>query len=485
MLYMNGTLTQRELNEILNLLTDGILVTDTKGIILFCNSAAASSYGVSKTKLTGKPITFLLENGIIDQSFWKLAVSAKKPVTYEQICSSRKQLINKTIPVLNQNHQICYIIEQTYCVQELVFDSNAQEILDSSILNQSARPQQADSGAPMAEFTSSAMAHVYNLADNMASKNINILILGASGTGKSRLARRIHDNSTRKNGAFVTINCSTIPENLLESELFGYMKGAFSGASSRGKQGLVELADGGTLFLDEIGEMSLNMQVKLLQLIQEKTYLPIGGMHPKQVDARIIAATNKDLFQQVKNGVFREDLFYRLAVVTITMPALKDRPDDIIKLVHHFTHVFNHKHNMDISFSPSTIDRLTQYSWPGNIRELEHLIEFLILNAKGEYITPYMLPANILSESHSKLHSGIKALPHEADSVFQNSGNAAASPQDTGSLSQFESLDQFLEYWESAFVKEMYAACGTSYKLAERLHISQSKASRLIRKYVK
>lgn len=483
---MDHLLKQQELTatEVLNHLTDGIIVTDPDGMILFCNPIAASNYGVPKTKLTGSSIESLLEKGFIDQSFWSLAASTQKTITYEQICRSKKRLINKTIPVKNKKGHICYIIEQTYCVKELAFDSNSQ-ISDSPVLAESAETQRHGHSDPlMANFKSPAMIQVYHLADNMAPKNINILILGASGTGKTRLAKRIHDNSPRKKGPFITINCSTIPENLLESELFGYMKGAFSGASDRGKQGLVELSDGGTLFLDEIGEIPLSTQVKLLQLVQEKTYLPIGSIHPKQVDTRIIAATNKDLHQQVKNGVFREDLFYRLAVVTITMPSLGSRPEDIKRLLYHFTHIFNHKHNTDISFSKNTVELLTHYSWPGNIRELEHLVEFLILNASEEYITPYMLPANILNAS--VLEKG-KDTPKETPR--HNNGFIPEEPHPhldgVDEFDDFNSLQQFLEHCESIFIRKMHESYDTSYKLAERLKISQSKASRLIRKYLK
>lgn len=481
-MFYNSTMDNKfnfsQCDKLLNKLTDGIVLTDSNGIVLFCNDAASANYGISKHHLVGTSIEVLVEKHLADQSFNRLAASTGKPVTYEQICKSKKQLINKTIPVFDKKQELTFIIEQTYCVSELAFESN-NIINDSPIIKQAAVPQ-----PPLAknnlvtEFKSKAMTQVYNLADNMASKNINILILGPSGTGKSCLAKRIHDNSSRKNGPFVTINCSTIPENLIESELFGYMKGAFSGASERGKQGLVELADEGTLFLDEIGEIPLSLQAKLLQLVQDKTYLPVGGIHPKQVDTRIIAATNKNLFLQVKDGVFREDLYYRLAVITITIPALKDRYEDIELLIHHFTHVFNHKHKTDAVFAKKTMELMRDYSWPGNVRELENLIEFLILNAAEGYITPQMLPTQIINESDRSDHDS-------SLTPVSNFDSASPSMPDTSELDSVDFFDHYIESCESRLINHLYLTYNNSYKLADRLKISQSKAHRLIKKYVK
>lgn len=475
---MNNNFDFLQLQKLFNKLTDGIIITDPDGIVLFCNDTAAANYEISKYALIGSSINTLVEKQLIDQSFNQLSATTGKPVTYEQICKSKKQLINKTIPVFDKKNALEFIIEQTYSIEELAFETN-DKISDSPVIKQAAVPQPpAIENNLISEFKSKAMSQVYNLADNMAPKNINILILGPSGTGKSCLAKRIHDNSTRKNGPFITINCSTIPENLIESELFGYMKGAFSGASDRGKQGLVELADGGTLFLDEIGEIPLSLQAKLLQLVQDKTYLPVGGVQPKQVDTRIIAATNKHLFLQVKDGVFREDLYYRLAVVTITMPALKGRYEDIELLIHHFTHIFNHKHSTDTIFSKKTIELMLNYSWPGNIRELEHLIEFLILNADNGYITPQMLSTQIINESKQNGNGNITVPAFETR-------DTTPAYSDLEYLDAVDSLDDYIESCESQLINHFYLDYNNSYKLADRLKISQSKANRLIRKYVK
>lgn len=474
---MTVRMEEGQLNAVMDKLYDGVLVTDADGMIILCNEKAASNYMTSKNRLEKSHISYLMETGIIDQSFWKLAAETKKPVTYEQICKSGKRLINKTIPVTDSRKNIRFIIEQTYSVEEFTFETN-MPVENVPALKQAASQQSDTMAAPMVDFKSPAMMQVYNLADNMAHRNINILILGSSGTGKSQLAKRIHNNSTRKNGPFITVNCSTIPENLLESELFGYMKGAFSGANDRGKQGIVELADGGTLFLDEIGEIPINLQAKFLQLVQEKTYLPVGGVHPRKVDTRIIAATNKDLFAQVKKGMFREDLYYRLSVVTITLPPLHERKEDIVELISYFTHVFNHKYDMDVVFSKNTTDILKNYSWPGNIRELEHLVEYLVLNTPGEYVMPSMLPEEIQKHKEKEIDVLKEADGSEPVSVIRGDLSEKG-------FSDFPSLEAFHEHFEAAFIRELYPKYKSSYKLAERLKISQTKASRLIRKYVK
>lgn len=472
---MNTIFENKDTIEILNTLSEGIIITDPNGNILYCNNAAAENYKMHPSKLLHHNINTLLENSIVDQCYNELALSTSKTVTYEQICISGKHLINKTIPYFDENDNLKYIIEQTFSLEELLFNSNKNisETVYATPLPTTNNPiESIKSSEPLLiEFKSPAMAHMYNLADNMAPKNINILILGPSGVGKSQLAKRIHNNSPRKDKSFVTINCSTIPENLLESELFGYAKGAFSGANERGKQGLVDIANGGTIFLDEIGELPLSIQSKLLQLVQEKTYLPVGGVQEKRVDARIIAATNQDLFYHVQNGNFRADLYYRLAVVTITMPPLKDCPEDTKRLINHFTHVFNNKHNTNVIFSKSTLDLLLNYSWPGNIRELEHLVEFLILNSKEDYITPSMLPVNIITSDSD---------PSE---ITKSQSSTLSQIQDK-SFDAFSSFSDFKDTYEEAFVNHFYKTYNSSYKLAARLKISQSTASRLIMKYV-
>jgi len=251
---------------------------------------------------------------------------------------------------------------------------------------------------------SEAMAHVFDLVSKVAEHKTTVLITGESGTGKELIAKAVHSNGDRSSKPLVSINCGGIPENLLESELFGYKKGAFTGAV-KNKLGRFEEADGGTIFLDEIGELPLSLQVKLLRVLQEEEITPLGGVGSKKIDVRVIAATSKDLDEEAKEGRFREDLFYRINVVTVHLPPLRERRGDIPLLVGYFIDLFNKKLNKNIEgLSSEAMPILMEYSWPGNVRELENVMERAILLDPGRWVTPAELPSNIVQAQ--KLPSG-------------------------------------------------------------------------------
>ena len=244
---------------------------------------------------------------------------------------------------------------------------------------------------------SEAMARVFDIVRKVADHKTTVLITGESGTGKELIAQAIHSNGGRASGPMVSINCGGIPENLLESELFGYKKGAFTDAV-RNKPGLFEKADGGTIFLDEIGELPMSLQVKLLRVLQEEELTPLGATGSKKINVRVIAATSKDLGKEVDEGRFRDDLFYRVNVVKIHLPPLRERRGDIPLLMGYFIDNFNKKLNQNIEgLSSEAMPLLMGYSWPGNVRELENVIERAILLAKYQWITPEELPSSITS----------------------------------------------------------------------------------------
>jgi DNA-binding NtrC family response regulator len=250
--------------------------------------------------------------------------------------------------------------------------------------------------------TSSAMQKVYDLVKQAAPSRSNILITGESGTGKELIANAIHRLSKRNNSPLVKVHCAALNENLLESELFGHEKGAFTGAISR-KKGRFELADGGTIFLDEIGEISQSVQVKLLRVTQEKEFERVGGEETIKVDVRIISATNKDLHEEIQKGNFREDLYYRLKVVKIEMPPLRERRTDISVLVNAFIKEFakeNDKEN--ISITPKAMSYLKAYEWPGNVRELRNIIEGAVVLTKNDEITEEDLPEHIIDNNNTQ-----------------------------------------------------------------------------------
>ena len=241
---------------------------------------------------------------------------------------------------------------------------------------------------------SKKMIDILEQARKIAPFDITVLITGETGTGKEILARYIHQKSKRNNNPFIPVNCGAIPRDLLESELFGYEKGAFTGAD-RKKKGLIEEADGGTLFLDEIGELPIDLQVKLLRVLEEGEIRPLGSVKPKKVDVRFIAATNKDLKKLIKEGKFREDLFYRLNAIHFYIPPLRERKEDIIPLAMFFIKVFSIKYAVEEKvLSKKAKDQLLNYHWPGNIRELKHVIEKAIITAKGKVIDGFSFEEN-------------------------------------------------------------------------------------------
>jgi transcriptional regulator with PAS, ATPase and Fis domain len=240
-----------------------------------------------------------------------------------------------------------------------------------------------------------SMVAVLKNAAKISKTDITTLILGETGVGKEGIAKYIHYNSSRKDKAFITINCGAIPENLIESELFGYEPGAFTGANKGGKIGLFQLADGGAVFLDEVGELPLTTQVKLLRVLQEKQIEKVGGTELIPVDIRIIAATNKDLKELINMKLFREDLYYRLSVFPIEIPPLRKRKEDILLLIEHFTECINKKYSSKCSFSEETLEYLYNYEWPGNVRELRNVIERQIIMNENAIVEEKNLPEEI------------------------------------------------------------------------------------------
>ena len=289
--------------------------------------------------------------------------------------------------------------------------------------------------------------------ERIAKSDMSILLLGESGTGKTLIAEYIHQCSDRGFGPFMSINCGAIPDNLLESELFGYASGSFTGANTRGKKGLLESADKGTVFLDEIGDLPLNLQVKLLHAIESKSFLPVGGTTPVHVDVRIISATNKDLKTAIAQKTFREDLYWRIGSFISYIPPLRERKEDIIPLSLHYLKKQNLKYGTNKVFYSLTLLALVNYDWPGNIRELKNVIERMYVLTSGSIIYESKVPEEI------RMH-----VPRTDDKFYY-------------------SYDQLLDQVKSYIIQDCYSRRKTSVGVAEELGITQSKASRLIRKY--
>jgi two-component system response regulator HydG len=264
-------------------------------------------------------------------------------------------------------------------------------------------------------FSGPPMRKVLDLVQKVAATEATVLILGESGTGKELIARALHEKSARRNGAFVAINCGALPEGLLESELFGHVRGAFTGAD-RNKRGLFEEASGGTLFLDEISETTPGLQVKLLRALQEGEIRRVGDNHPFKVSGRLLAATNKDLTKLVAEGKFREDLYYRLKVFPIELPSLRERPEDIMPLAEHFLRKAKKKlGGKAVKFSPDAAEALCRYRWPGNVRELEHVIERVLIMASGASVEAGDLPPEMLPRAAADGKKGAKDTLDDAE----------------------------------------------------------------------
>lgn len=291
----------------------------------------------------------------------------------------------------------------------------------------------------------SQMQKVFNIIHKLAKVDTPVLIRGSSGTGKELVAKAIHFNSSRKDGKFVAINCSAIPENLFESELFGHEKGSFTGASER-KIGKFQFAEGGTLFLDEVGDMPQLMQVKILRVLQEKMFTPVGSNREIQTNVRIIAATNRPLEEMMKDGRFREDLFYRLNVVPIFLPALCDRKEDLDVLINIFVKKFNQTHNKKIvGFTRDALAILKKYNWPGNIRELENVIEHAFILENSQQITVGSLPESILQCVGINLIENLENLTQQIEKIRSLSSNSDIDSVSNENLNDEEMNDFSLD----------------------------------------
>jgi transcriptional regulator with PAS, ATPase and Fis domain len=308
------------------------------------------------------------------------------------------------------------------------------------------------------EPTSRQMKKVMEMSVHVGKFDCTVLIQGESGVGKEIIAQTIVQSSERKEGPFIKINCGAIPETLLESELFGYEKGAFTGADPKGKTGMFEMANKGTILLDEVGEIPISLQVKLLRVLQEKEIIRVGGTKPIKLNIRIIAATNQNLEEMVREGTFREDLYYRINVVSIIIPPLRKRPDDIPALTKHFLHKFNKKYNLNKSISPQLQDLLLTYPWPGNVRELQNLIENLVILTQDDVITPEHLPAKFLEHRNNVTPNLVE-------------------------INKILPLKEAVNILETNLIKEAMQRFGTTRRAASILKVDQSTLVRKMQKH--
>ncbi len=380
-----------EFNAILDSSDDGIHITDGQGITLRFNKSCERIDGVRADYVIGKNMEELVREGIYSESVALAVIRDKKQISMLQKVNG-KEVVGTGTPVF-KNGELYRIVINSRDITEL--NTLKRKLKESKLINEEYQNElQLLSSKEKAAscniiYNSDKMERIIDLTLRVAKVDSTVLIEGESGVGKGILSYFLHNNSLRRNKPFIKINCGAIPENLLESELFGYEKGSFTGANKEGKVGLVQLADEGTLFLDEIGELPLNLQVKLLNVIQNKEISRVGGNSVIPVNIRIIAATNRDLLDMVKKYKFREDLYYRLNVIPITLPSLRERKEDLPPLINHFLNTFNEKYNYNKAISPDAMKLLLNYNWPGNVREVENLIERLLVTSNNDLIDKY------------------------------------------------------------------------------------------------
>lgn len=416
----------------------GVLVVDADNRVQFVNQTALKTLGVVQNNIIGKPVRF-------------------RPLTFESNFTHGHMQ-----HIVSWDDKSELIIGQLHNIQgrQLFLMAFHQSHTSFSVANASDEPH-----IEQLVGECRVMRQLKRLISRIAPSPSSVMVVGESGTGKEVVARAIHKLSGRRNKPFIAINCAAIPEQLLESELFGYVKGAFTGASANGKTGLIQAANTGTLFLDEIGDMPLMLQAKLLRAIEAREILPIGASSPIQVDIRIISATNQNLAQFIAEGKFREDLFYRLNVIPITLPPLRERQEDIELLVHYFLYLHTRRlGSVYPGIAPDVVEILRKHRWPGNLRELSNLMEYLVnVVPSGEVIDSTLLPPNLLNNGTT-----------EQSDVTEVS-EAHLSLDDAGGTA--------LEEMEKQMIREALSRHNSKKEVADELGIGIATLYRKIKKY--
>lgn len=435
--------SSKELNYLIEEAPNSFFVCDSEATCIRVNKSFEKMVKIMKKDILGVNMSDKDADGSFRPSVCHLTLKENRPVSVLQEIGDVKNMAVTGVPVYDETGELFRIITNAVKIDEV------EPIAE--YLNRKHHESSTAEERKTIIARSDAMRQIIELADVVKDTESNILITGETGVGKGVLARYIHETSIRGENRMVSINCGAIPENLLESELFGYESGAFTGADSKGKRGLIELAEGGTLFLDEISELPLMLQVKILHFLQTKRILRVGGTEEIHIDARVIAASNKQLETEIRRGTFRSDLYYRINVIPINIPPLRERKEDLYAMAEFFLDFYSDKYNKKIEFSKDCIRYIEEYEWPGNVRELENYIERLVVTNDS--------------------------------SCFPAFADACGEHSEKGKLEY--DLIKKIEKTEKDAVIEAYMKYKSSYKVAEALGISQSTAYRRIRKFIK
>jgi PAS domain S-box-containing protein len=451
-----------EMDALIDSSYDGLYITDENAVTIRTNKAIKRVTGMEEDVFLNKSMQQLVDDGILSRSATLISMESKAPATTTLTTITGRTLLVSATPIFDENGKIYRVITNVRDISELNMLKQKLEQMEGLKQHFEFQVKQIklkESGELV--FKNKEMERIVYQAVKVAEVDSTVLLSGESGVGKEVIAEIIKKNSARKDGPFVKVNCAAIPENLIESELFGYDSGAFTGARKEGKPGLFEVANTGTLLLDEVGDIPVYLQVKLLRALQEREIIRVGATEPVKIDVRIIAITNKNLASMVENGEFREDLYYRLNVVPIQVPPLRERREEIPLLVKHFIDNFNRRYNLGKSVDPALIDILMQYDWPGNIRQLENFMERLVVTSSCEVLTSQHLPECFLSAGY---------------------GNGR-SPDSSVSVNRIIPLKDAVENVEKQLLEKTFAIANSCGKAAAILEVDASTISRKASKY--
>ncbi len=453
-------LLNRHLDAVIENSYDGIYITNRDGVTLRTNSAIERITGIPKEYYLNKNVDALVKRGILENSVTDKVIKSKRSVSLVQLNFSGKETLLTGNPVFDEQGEVESIVTNIRDLSDL---NNLQTALrKANELNKSYQEEieKLKRSGPFIDgktvVENKQMRSIYDTAKRIANVSATVLILGETGVGKDVLAKYIfHESERSRSGKYIKVNCGAIPANLLESELFGYAGGAFTGASKNGKPGMFEMADKGVLFLDEIGEMPLDLQVKLLRVIQEREIQRVGGTSTKKIDVRLIAATNRNLKEMVQEGKFREDLYYRLNVIPIAIPPLRERKEEIHSFIKIFLNDINVKYRMKKELDAELISFFYRHHWPGNIRELSNLLEQIVLLNREDLLKIEHLPVEYQNEK--EFHSNEN---HET-----------------------VTLKKAVERAEENVLRQAAKKYMTTYDLAKALDTSQPTIVRKLKKY--
>ncbi|MBM4278462.1 MAG: PAS domain S-box protein, partial [Deltaproteobacteria bacterium] len=447
------------LDTIIDSSYDGLWICDHEGKVIRLNKASQKINGVKAEEVIGRNMSDLVAEGFFDKSVTLEVLQKKTSVTMIQQIKGGKRILVTGNPIFNDKGEITFVVTNDRDISELDhLRSQLHEVqaLARGYISKLSELEMKGVDLSNIIFQSKEMERVIETALRVAKVDSSILLLGESGVGKGMISKLIHKHSDRNTGPFIRVDCAGIPDSLIESELFGYEKGAFTGARDEGKPGFFELANKGTLFLDEIGEIPLITQSKLLRFLEDHEIIRIGGTGPKKIDVRIITATNKKIEEMVSSKLFREDLYYRLNVVPIHIPPLKERREDILPLIFYFLKNFNTTYRKEKVLSPEVIEALSKFNFPGNIRELANIVERLVVITEKDRIETQDLP-NVI----------VNYMPQSISDPY---------------LPEGLSLKEAIKRYESLIIEKTSKQYGSQREVAKALKVNQATISRKAKK---